>query len=151
VQKTLAGAKASGLVPQLVRTQKEGTVKEGEDKTTLERRKIPASVTATGRLRTPIEPTLAKTAQELAFGGYASPVVRAYFERDGSPYGDAQTAGIVKLIDSGFDAKKLDAVMVKIRKDKLTKKAERDNALIEAGFTPDQRTKIKNVIWGYTK
>lgn len=78
VAKTVKGAQTMGLLPQNVLTEKDTMTSE----------KIPASVSKSGKIRTLVEPTPVKTAQALAFGGYASPEVRTFFEGSGVPFGE---------------------------------------------------------------
>lgn len=114
---------------------------------TLQYRETPSSLTRSGNLRTVIEPTIPSTVQSLAFGQYAVPEVREFFEQELTPYGKVQTENINKLINEGFDAKKLDNALMKIRSSGLKKKTERIKSLIDSGYTQIEAIKIYDRMW----
>jgi hypothetical protein len=134
--KTLSGAKTMGLLPQDVLTE------QGKTKET-----IPASVTKTGKIRTLVDPDFAKTAQALAFGGYASPEVRKFFEGTGVPFGEKQTANLMALLKEGIDANKLQQALSEGRS--YTKKEDRLKVLQQTGFTKKEIDKIMSTFYGY--
>lgn len=139
IAKTVKGAQTMGLLPQNVLTEKDTMTSE----------KIPASVSKSGKIRTLVEPTPVKTAQALAFGGYASPEVRTFFEGSGVPFGESQTPNIIKLINSGIDPKKLQIALTNGRNVKT--KEERLQILIRSGFNKEEIEKIMSTYYGYKR
>lgn len=137
VSKTIAGAQTMGLLPQNVLTGKDEITKET----------FPASVTKSGKIRTFVEPSPLKTAQALAFGGYASPEVRAYFENEMREFGENQTPNMIQLVREGFDPQKLQTALTEGRK--VSKKEERKKVLEDAGFNKQEVNRIMEVFYGY--
>lgn len=141
VAKTIQGAKTVGLLPQNLITDKDTVTKEN----------IAASVTPTGKIRTFVEPTPLKTAQALAFGGYASPEVREFFKSGTPVFGEQQTPDLISLVNKGYNPKKLDEAIKTIRTSELTKKQEQLMSLVKSGYSSRDALEIWNTMFSKKK
>lgn len=139
LSKTIEGAQSTGLLPQKISTD------EG-----LKYENVPASVSNSGRIRTFTEPNPLTTAQSLAFGQYSTPNVRNYFDEQRTAYSEKQTASLLRLVESGFDAGKLDSAISQIKEQNLTKKDERLKLLRELGYNSSEVRKIGGELYGYS-
>lgn len=137
LRKTIQGGQALGLLPE---------VNISDDGIALESRE-PASVSKSGRLRTPIEVTPPKVAQGLTFGEFSLPEVRQFFDEERTAYGKKQTENFNTLVDQGFDSVKLNEALVSAKEFK--KRDDRIRSLIEAGYTDSEVKKIANTFFGY--
>lgn len=137
VAKTIQGAKTVGLLPQNIITDKDTVAKEN----------IAASVTPTGKIRTFVEPTPLKTAQALAFGGYASPEVREFFKSGTPVFGEQQTPDLLSLVNKGYDPEQLDKAIKTIRTSELTKKQEQLMSLVKSGYSSRDALEIWNTMF----
>lgn len=115
VRKTKEGAQALGLLPKL----KGGKIQFDE---------TPSARTKTGKLVSPIKPSIPSALQGLVFGKSAIPEVKAYYKEGKAPFGEKQTANYDKIVATGsFDPNEL---FTAIKNAKVyTTKAERTREL----------------------